>query len=125
MNRHSGFLWLALLLTLTGYTQTNRYIISFKNKNNSPFSLNTPLSYLSQKSVDRRLRYQIGLDSTDLPVNPAYIDSIRLAGNVVILNKSKWLNSVSILTTDAAALAKINSFSFVKSVTTIAPRMAN
>ncbi|MGH2648897.1 MAG: S8 family serine peptidase, partial [Ginsengibacter sp.] len=44
---------------------------------------------------------------------PAYIDSVRLAGAVTILNKSKWLNQVCIATTDTAALAKINNMSFV------------
>lgn len=53
------------------------------------------------------------VDETDLPVNPAYIDSIRSAGAVTILNRSKWLNQVCIETTDAAALAKIQGFSFV------------
>ena len=44
---------------------------------------------------------------------PRYIDSVRLAGNVTILDRSKWLNQVCIQTTDAAALAKINSMPFV------------
>src|SRR4029077_21137981 len=60
-----------------------------------------------------RVRQHISIDSTDLPITPRYIDSIRLAGNVTILNRSKWLNQVCIQTTDAAALAKINSFPFV------------
>ncbi|MDE3214456.1 MAG: S8 family peptidase, partial [Bacteroidota bacterium] len=52
-------------------------------------------------------------DSTDLPVNPSYLDSVRLAGNVKILDVSRWLNQVCIETTDSVALVKINSFPFV------------
>lgn len=103
----------------------SRYIVQFKNKGSNPYSLTNPLAYLSQRAIDRRTKYSIPLDSTDLPVTPQYIDSIRLAGAVLILNTSKWLNSVSIKTTDAAALAKISGFPFVQSVSAIALRVNN
>src|SRR5690349_15286463 len=100
--------------------QNTRYIIQFKDKSTTPFTIAAPEQYLSQRSIRRRTRYSIAIDSTDLPVTPRYIDSIRLAGSVTILNVSKWLNQVSIQTTDAAALAKINSLTFVKAVKEIA-----
>ena len=104
------------------YAQFSRYIIKFKNKNGNSFSVNNPSQFLSQRSIDRRNRYSIKFDETDLPITLAYIDSIRLSGNVTILNTSKWLNQVCIQTTDAAALNKINSFSFVLSASPIAAR---
>jgi len=104
--------------------QTTRYIVKFKDKGSNPYSLTNPAAYLSQRSIDRRNRYSIGIDSTDLPITPRYIDSVILSGSVTLLNKSKWLNSISIKTSDAAALAKISSFPFVQSVTGIAPRIA-
>jgi serine protease AprX len=114
-----------VLLTKLGGAQTfSRYIIQFKNKATSPFSLSTPTQYLSQLSIDRRTRYGTAIDSTDLPVTPRYIDSLRLAGSVTILNVSRWLNQVSIQTTDAAALQKINSFPFVQTVFPVAARIA-
>src|SRR5215207_3271428 len=114
------------LVVLTKFcsAQFSRYIIQFKDKATSPFSLSTPTQYLSQRAIDRRTRYGIAVDSTDLPVTPRYIDSIRLAGSVTILNASRWLNQISIQTTDAAALTKINSFSFVKTAAPIAARIA-
>lgn len=102
-----------------------RYIVQLKNKGNNPYSLSNPSAFLTQRAITRRTRYSIALDSADLPITPGYVDSIRLSGNVTILNISKWLNSVSIQTTDAAALNKINSFPFVQSVTGIAARMMN
>ncbi|HRQ50307.1 MAG TPA: hypothetical protein PLR74_07225, partial [Agriterribacter sp.] len=102
--------------------QSSRYIIVLKNKNSTPYSLNDPAAYLSAKSVERRTKQQIAIDSSDLPVTPAYLDSIRNAGNVSILNVSKWLNQVLIQTTDPAALGSINGFSFVQSVAGIAAR---
>lgn len=93
--------------------QFSKYIIRFKDKAGTPFSINNPSQYLSARSIQRRTRQNISIDSTDLPITPGYLDSVKLAGNVTILNKSKWLNEVCIQTTDSAALAKINSFPFV------------
>lgn len=104
------------------YAQFSKYIIRLKDKGTNPFAISNPIQYLSQRSVDRRTRYGIAIDSTDLPVTPRYIDSIRLAGAVTILNVSKWLNQVAIQTTDAAALAKIAGFPFVISTGPIAAR---
>lgn len=103
-----------------GHAQYSRYIIQLKDKANNPFSLSAPQAFLSQKAIDRRSRYTIAVDSSDLPVTPRYIDSIRLAGDVQVLNISKWLNAVSISTTDAAALQKIAQFPFVVSTKAIA-----
>ncbi len=102
--------------------QSSRYIIVLKDKNNNPNSLSNPSQYLSLKALERRTRQHISIDSSDLPVNPAYLDSIRHAGTVSILNISKWLNQVLVQTTDPAALQNINDFSFVQSVTGIAAR---
>ena len=103
-------------------SQFSKYIIVLKNKNNTPFSLNNPSVYLSAKAIARREKQNISIDSTDIPVNASYIDSIRNTGAVTVLNVSKWLNQVLIQTTDNAALDKIKQFSFVKNVTGIAAR---
>jgi len=104
------------------YAQFSRYIVRLKDKGTNPFSISNPSAYLTARSIQRRTRYGIAIDSTDLPITPRYIDSIRLAGAVTILNTSKWLNQVAIQTNDAAALAKINSFPFVISAGPIAAR---
>ncbi|MBP9215174.1 MAG: hypothetical protein KBF36_11490, partial [Chitinophagaceae bacterium] len=121
--------WSCLILILfvvnNAFAQLNRYVIQFKNKGTNTFSLNNPLAYLSQKAIDKRTSYNIQLDSLDLPITQRYIDSVRLSGSVTILNKSKWLNQISILTTDASAITKINALPFVVSVKTIAARLNN
>ena len=119
MNRKQ--LWISILLisSLFAQAQKTRFLVQLKDKASS-YSLSDPSRYLSQRSLDRRLRYGIAIDSTDLPVVPRYIDSLKAAGAVTVLNISKWLNQVSIQTTDAAALARINSFPFVQSVAAIA-----
>jgi hypothetical protein len=110
--------WLLLLLLLR-FTddvcaQYSKHVIFFTDKNETSFSLSNPSAYLSAKSISRKTRYQVPIDSNDLPVVQRYVDSVRLAGAVTILGRSRWLNAVIIQTTDGVALQKINSFPFVK-----------
>jgi serine protease AprX len=111
------------LASISANAQYSRYIISFKNKNGTPFTLTNPSQYLSAKSLARRSKQHITIDSTDLPINPSYIDSIKSVKNVRFLTKSNWLNQVCISTTDADALATINAFSFVKASSPVALRI--
>ncbi|MGE5106187.1 MAG: S8 family serine peptidase [Sphingobacteriales bacterium] len=109
---------------LTGYSQFSKYIIRFKDKNNTPYSLTAPSAYLSSKSIQRRINQNISIDSTDLPVNPSYIQTVLNTGTVTLLNRSRWLNAITIQTNDAAALTAISNLSFVKSSNPIALRVA-
>lgn len=103
-----------LFFSTPSFGQSNQYIIELKDKRNSPFSIANPGQFLSDRAIKRRQKQQIPIVENDLPVNPNYIDSIRLAGNVVVKNTSKWLNQVLIETEDANALQKIQNFTFVK-----------
>ena len=110
--------YIVAILAIT-FTHTNtqaqytRYIVKLKNKGGTPFTLAAPNTYLTAKAVARRTKYNLSIDSTDLPITPRYIDSIKAVPNVTILNVSKWLNQVAISTTDPMAIAKINNFTFV------------
>ncbi|MFH1321484.1 MAG: S8 family serine peptidase [Bacteroidota bacterium] len=102
-------------------TYPSKYWIQFTDKNNSPFSISDPAAFLSQRAIDRRTVQNIPIELNDLPVNPAYIDSVRSTG-VSILNRSKWFNAVTIDTTgtnDTLVLDKIQSFSFVTQMDTV------
>lgn len=123
--RFFTLLLFALLAGTILRAQNTRLIIQFTNKKNTPYSLASPSAYLSAKAIDRRTKQKLTIDSTDLPVDPAYLDSIRKSGDVFILNVSKWFNQVLIQTNDEDALAKIKSFPFVKKATDIAPRLQN
>jgi len=105
--------------------QFTRYVIKLKNKGGSTFSISNPTAYLSQRAIDRRTRYGIAIDSTDMPVTPSYITQIRDVPFVTVLNISKWQNSVSIQTSDPNAITTINGLSFVQSVAPIAARTQN
>ena len=112
---------LCCCVVLFSKAQSTRHIVEFTDKKGTQFSLGNPSAYLSAKSIARRTKQKISIDSTDLPLSKTYLDSIAAVPNVDIRNQSKWLNQILIITSDAAALAKINSFPFVKSVKAIAP----
>ncbi len=121
MKKYLLLLFITLIIgSLSSHAQFTKYIVRLKDKGTNPFTLANPSQYLTARSIARRTRYGIVIDSTDLPITPRYIDSIRLSGTVIILNSSKWLNQVAIQTSDAAALTKINGFPFVLSVGPIA-----
>ena len=102
--------------------QFSRYIVQLKHKAATSHTLANPLPYLSQPAIDRRTRYGIALDSTDLPVPASYIQQIQAIPNVTVLNVSRWLNAVSIQTTDAGALSAINALPFVQGTSSAAAR---
>ena len=131
MDRHripQNTFFLLTILLLAGMhsaqAQLTRHIVEFTDKKATPFSISSPTAYLSGKAIERRNRYKISIDSTDLPVCKAYVDSVLSVRNVIVLNSSKWLNQVAIQTTDPKALLKIKSFPFVKNVAAIASRSA-
>ncbi|MBY0477490.1 MAG: S8 family peptidase [Chitinophagaceae bacterium] len=120
MQKHFFLIFFLSTILTSGYSQFSKRVVFFTDKNETPFSLTNPSDYLSARAVERRTKYNIGIDSTDLPLITRYVDSIVKAGTVTLLGRSRWLNAVLIQTNDANAIAKINSFPFVKSVSNIA-----
>jgi serine protease AprX len=55
------------------------------------------------------------IEENDLPVNPSYIQAVANTG-AVILTVSKWMNSVTVQTSDPSVVNVINQLPFVLSV---------
>ena len=91
-----------------------RYFVSFKNKANTTFSLNTPEEFLSQKTINKRQLFAIPIDSTDLPVNIEYVTALQYAG-VTIENKLKWFNGVVVSTFDNLLVESLN-YQFIDTI---------
>lgn len=113
MRRNVLILLLIVFSSSNISAQYTGYIVKLKDKAGTPFSVTDPSKFLSERAIARRKNQKIAIDETDLPVNPAYIDSIQSVKNVTVLDDSKWLNQVCIATADSSALEKINGFSFV------------
>ncbi len=113
--KFAGFL-LFFLLSTASWSQFNKTIIQFTDKAASPFNLSEPEKYLSAKAIERRNTYNILPDSSDLPVNPQYIQAVLAQGDVTLLSSSKWLNQILIVTPDSATISKILGLPFVAQV---------
>ena len=115
--RKVSFLLLFLAVSMFAQAQiaTNIYWVQFTDKNNSPYSIDNPEAYLSQRALQRRANQGIGIDEYDLPVNPQYLQAVADCG-AELINPSKWLNGVSIYTTDATVVEAVNGLEFVSVV---------
>jgi subtilisin family serine protease len=116
--------FILLIIISEASAQFPKLIIQFTNKAGTPYSLNSPSQYLSARAIARRTRYNIAIDSVDLPIVPRYIDSVLSKGPVSLLSKSKWLNQILIQCTDQPTINRIMALPFVKSVQGIGYRPA-
>ncbi len=89
-----------------------KYLVTFKDKTNSPYSVAKPLEFLSERSVNRRQKQNITVKTRDLPVNPAYISEIKKTGAKIWFT-SRWMNAALIQTSEAN-LQTILKLPFVK-----------
>lgn len=100
---------------LTGYPGGKCYMfrIILKDKAGTPYSLDKPGQFLSKASVNRRLRQGLKVDSTDLPLTPAYLQRIRKEGGRIVA-VSKWNNSVLVRGDNRQTLEDLKILPFVK-----------
>lgn len=93
-----------------------KYLIYFKDKANTPYSVDRPEEFLSQKAIERRLKNKVEITEEDLPVNPQYVQKINAVEGVRYLHVSKWFNYLAIALQDAEVLNQIREFDFVDSI---------
>ncbi|MCR5455800.1 MAG: S8 family serine peptidase [Bacteroidales bacterium] len=90
----------------------DKYAVKFTDKNNNGYSLDHPEEFLTQKALDRRAKFKIGFDEFDLPINMAYVDSLKALG-FPVQGSSKWLNCAVIQVEDTLDLAKLDNLDFI------------
>lgn len=95
-----------------GKCQMYRLYLKDKDLDHTPFSVNRPSEFLSQRSIDRRKRQGIPVDLTDLPVAPAYEKRVAEAG-IEIVGKSKWNNTLLIRIHKDKELRKLEGLEFI------------
>ena len=114
MRRLLAFITLLIIgLSSNAQVAPDKYWVQFTDKNNTPYSIERPEEFLSERSILRREKYGVALDEKDIPVNPSYIEAVKNAG-ATILHPSKWLNGVTIETYDTSVLKTIENLPFVK-----------
>ena len=99
---------------------------TLKDKQGSPYSLDHPGRWLSHKSVERRRRQGLPLDSTDLPVSHQYLRTIEKTANGFVhqdkrssaewtlIGTSRWQNTVLVRSNDTTLLHHLSTLDFVK-----------
>lgn len=118
------FLWLFLSFSAAAVAQQQWKLIYFTDKKETTYQLHHPAAFLSERAIARRIKTNIPIDSTDLPVPSVYADSIARIQGVTASHRSKWLNAMLVRISDAGVLNQINRCSFVKKTTDIALRIA-
>lgn len=89
-----------------------RLYLRDKDLQHTPFSVNRPEQFLSARSIERRKRQGLPVDVTDLPIAPAYLDSVSRMG-IEIVGQSKWNNTLLVKIHKEKELNKLNSLSFI------------
>ncbi|MBN2747582.1 MAG: S8 family peptidase [Bacteroidales bacterium] len=105
-----------LIVSWIGFSQSNPrwYAVYLTDKNNSPYQIDNPSAFLSERAITNRQKNHISIDSTDLPVNQHYLTKLNKFGKVK--HCSKWQNSALLLLADSVWIDSINDLSFVKSI---------
>ena len=107
------------------YPGPKQYIwrYTLRDKQGTAYALDHPGRWLSHKSIERRRRQGLGLDSTDLPVSAKYLKEMERQANPPIRRRgkpdwqfvgtSRWQNTVLVRSTDTLLLQSLASLDFV------------
>lgn len=114
---YTGYLiWLLALCTLPlPATETYKFRLYLNDKACNGYSVAEPEKYLSPAAIERRAIQGIPVTESDLPLTPAYLDTLTACGTQIV-TRSKWLNTVVVQTPDSTLACKLNELAFVDSV---------
>ena len=103
------------------YPGPKQYIwrYTLRDKQGTAYSLDHPGRWLSHKSIERRRRQGLSLDSTDLPVSARYLREMERQANHnkkpdwQFVGTSRWQNTVLVRSTDTLLLRCLAELDFV------------
>jgi len=101
--------------TISGF-----YRIYLTDKAYNEYNINNPETFLSEKSIQRRKKFKIPIDTRDLPVSNYYIDSLKKLG-LEIITTSKWMNTIVVGPINDTLKIKLDSIKFIKYYKKVAP----
>jgi serine protease AprX len=110
---------LFIIFSLPAVAQKNRYMVFFKDKTGTPFTVDEPAEFLSPKAIERRVRNNVSVTTEDLPVNPAYVQAVKNTGAEIYFS-TRWMNG-TLVQCDPALLPEIQALPEVKSVELVGP----
>ena len=89
------------------------YRLYLTDKQESANLLAHPTRFLSRRSVERRRRQGLAVDSTDLPVSRRYVRLIE-SKDVSIVGESRWQNTVLVRVKDSTLIQRLRQLPCVK-----------
>lgn len=92
--------------------------VTLVDKKGTTYSLSNPEQFLSWRSLERRRRQGIAVDSTDLPISPIYISALQERGMEIVC-MSKWNNCVLVKSETQDAQEMLERLPFVKETMTV------
>lgn len=101
-----------------------QYFVQFKDKSATEHSLAQPEIFLSPIAIERKSRFNISIDSLDLPVAFTYKDSVRKITSARIMFEVKWLNGIVIDVKDSGKTEALDQLGFVKKIELVRPANA-
>jgi subtilisin family serine protease len=117
----SSFVFLTLFLFLSlplSAKETAMYRLTISDKGNTPYSVDNPENFLSQKSIERRIKQNYQIDETDLPIDPAYLQAIENTGANIQVH-SKWVNTIVVHVPNREVKNKLVELPFVNEITKV------
>lgn len=70
--------------------------VYFADKPDTETFFANPLSFFTERALNRRAQQNIALDSKDVPISESYVATVENSSGIVVLAKSRWFNAVHV-----------------------------
>ena len=107
-------------IVFTLEAQVNRYMVFFKDKAGSPYTISNADQFLSPKAIARRIQQGIDINEQDIPVNTVYVEGVKQTGAETFFT-SKWFNAI-LVQCDVTLVTSITDLPYVDHVEFVAPQ---
>ncbi len=108
-------LCIGLCLSLSCFSQEQDAWVYFADKQTNVYSVTNPITFLTQKAIDRKIAHGVSIDESDIPVNESYISQLKTETGITVLAKSKWFNAVHVRGTESN-INSLSELTFVSSI---------
>lgn len=115
MRKFIFILFLGIATQLFAQVAPNKYLVRFTDKDQSPYSIDRPEEFLTQRALDRRNKQGIAINVTDIPIDPTYVQGVANTGAKVII-QVKWINAIIIETDLQSVLDDVNALAYVSAI---------
>lgn len=96
---------------------SSKYWVHFKDKVGTPYRVDRPEEFLSPRAIALRQQHRIPITTTDLPVSPEYVRQVlALDSSLYLCTTSKWMNGITICSTNDSIADLIRQLPFVEEV---------